>query len=321
MLSLGYLGPQGSHSHQTAHSLLDYLFPTYPVELIPAGSLAVLMEQAEAGAVDLALLPYENALEGSVVEVLETLGLNKRTLYTHAELLHPIVHCLIQADATTTPTTILSHPQALSQCRDTLKALYGPDLGTIATTSTSEAVKQVAAKRDEPGLAAIGTAMAAALNGLQVTSRQISDASDNLTRFFLVSGQEAWQTHWPPLTQRTPVLKTSACIGLPEYPGVLMECLGLFKRYEVNLSKLESRPTRRHYGDYYFFMDIEGDVTSLANGELLKELQAFSTFCYIQGPYVGLGHLGLDDPLSFYQQIHAWFANPKRHQDVMHPSN
>jgi prephenate dehydratase len=294
-LRLGCLGPQGSHSHQAALGAIDLLgLHDRPVTLVPVATLGALMAHLEAGELELAILPYENALEGSVVEVLETLGTGKRRLFVHAEFLQPVAHCLIQraVPAGTTPApvhTVLSHPMGLAQCRETLTRLYGPLLTHRQTSSTSEAVKQLAAMDDPTGYAAIANATAADLFDLTVVHPDVSDANDNLTRFFVASAQPVWPAQWPALPAHAES-KTSVCFALPEYPGVLMKYLRLFYQFQVNLTKLESRPTRLRYGDYRFFADCDIDVTTVACGTLLQELKRQATFFHCQGPYKVLGY-------------------------------
>lgn len=311
--TLGFLGPEGSHSHQAVLGLLEGGLeknnpnPLAQLALKPYPTLIALLRAVEEGAVASALLPYENALEGSVVEVLEALGKAEQRLYVLAELLHPVVHCLIQPPGASGPVhTVLSHPQALAQCRQTLEGLFGPNLIYRATASTSEAVEQVSdyyqtlqasqpsltAANTISGMAAIGTQTAAQHYNLQVSHHQISDLPDNLTRFFWVGHQPGLgQSLLPQQPLQALPLKTSLCLGLPEYAGVLMDCLHIFKTYGVNLTKLESRPSRKKYGEYMFYLDAEGDITQVADGAFLQELKAFTTFLSYQGPYVCLGKL------------------------------
>ena len=296
ILKLGFLGPPGSHSNQAVLKAQDLFHWSFPIEVSPYPTLASVMQGAESGEVSAAILPYENSLEGSVLEVLETLGRQKRALWVHAELLQPITHCLIQkAPVTEQIHTVYSHPQALAQCRDTLQRLFGTRLTMTATSSTSEAVRLIKESPNPEGIAAVGTRMAAKLYGLQVSVPQLNDHPDNLTRFFLVSNQPECPLPLPAL-QESSYFKTSVCVGLPEYPGVLMDCLKIFKDHQVNLTKLESRPSRKRFGQYYFYLDAEGDITKIADGRFYQELQATSTYLNVKGPYLCLGYEHLQHP-------------------------
>jgi prephenate dehydratase len=294
-VTLGYLGPMGSHSHQACYSLLKRVPFTAALELVPYPTLSELMEAVAKGHVAMALLPYENALEGSVVEVIETLSLRKKPLWVHAELLYPVMHCLIQHTSALKPEvsskvhTLLSHPQALAQCREAILKTYGASVICKATESTSEAVRQLALMENPEGVAAIGTRSAAALYGLSVVKPQFSDCDNNLTRFFLISNAIERPAVCGSLEALSSLVKTSLCVSLPEYSGALVDFLSLFKAAGVNLSKVESRPTRKHYGDYYFYIDMEGDLHQVQEGKLLKSLTAFAHFLYSQGAYVCLG--------------------------------
>jgi prephenate dehydratase len=297
----GYLGPSGSQSHQATLAFLKRFEPQVPFELRAVSTLSQLMEETEQGILHYSLLPYENALEGSVLEVLETLGQQKRTLNILGECYFPILHCLIQKDLTTPVERVYSHPQALGQCRQTLLKRFGPNLQLISTDSTSQAVHQLASDPNPAGKAAIGTSMAAARQGLSVTATDISDAQDNLTRFVLVSNDKAAMfPSRPSLKASSALLKTAVCVHLKEYPGALMDFLSLFKEAGINLSKLESRPSRKRYGDYYFYLDAEADLKPLRDGGFLRELSEASLFLHAIGPYWALGHLTWENPLAFY---------------------
>ena len=288
VIRVGYLGPLGSHSHQAALSLLRLFAWSVDIELVPFPSLRALMRATEAKDISLALLPYENALEGSVIEVLETLGDAQRSIRVWAEFLQPVAHCLIQKQPGEQVTRVLSHPMASSQCRETLAGLFGDKLEIQATTSTSEAVRLLNEMEDATGVAAIANRVAADLFRLPVVKTDISDIPENITRFFLVSAKGPWpESIAPPRTDG--LIKSSLCIKLPEYPGVLMECLQIFRKHQVNLSKLESRPTRKKYGDYRFFIDCEADIFAASEGQLYEELKAFAIDIVCQGPYPSLG--------------------------------
>ncbi|MDX2084526.1 MAG: prephenate dehydratase domain-containing protein [Candidatus Melainabacteria bacterium] len=294
---LGYLGPEGSHSYQSAvrlqafwqaHSLAGGV---EALTLTPFRSMTELMRAAQEDTGLLALLPYENALEGSLIEVLEGLGLQKYALFPIAEVLSAVAHALI-APEDVPIHTVISHPMALAQCREQLLARYGSNLRYETVTSTSEAVRKVRELLDngQTGWAALGTAAAAALHQLPLRELDLSDAPNNVTRFFLVSSQ-AHPLDWAAsLLEHFPE-KTSLCVSLPEYPGVLVDFLLIIKSYGVNLTKLESRPSRKRYGEYFFYMDAEGDLAPVDNGRLLKTLRQKATYTHVLGPYACLGHL------------------------------
>jgi prephenate dehydratase len=289
LTQLGYLGPEGSHSSRAAKTLMAFL-GLANVTLTPFPSLPQLMAAVETEAIPYAVLPYENALEGSVVEVLETLGRQKRLLYPLGEMLLPVRHCLIQK--TPGPVEkILSIPIAYAQCRETLSRLYGWEPRLEATPSTSEAVYRLAGLEDATGWAAIGTASAAQANGLAIVHDNISDAPDNLTRFLLVSAKPEPPVNLATFDWSAYPQKTSICVSLVERIGVLADFLTIFKAHGVNLTKIESRPSRRGYGEYLFHMDMEGDIDTASGGVLRQELLRHTVEYYQLGPYPVLGRL------------------------------
>lgn len=297
LLRIGYLGPEGSNSQQSLVQLatkLDWEFSAF--ELMPYPSLLALVEATEQGAVALATMPYENALEGSVIEVLEALGQEASTLCVHAEYLYPIQHAFLQNTKTLTSPihTVWSHPMALAQCKEKLRQHFGTALVLEPMPSTSEAVARLASLPPEQakGIGVLANpVLAEKYSQLQQAHLDLSDAANNLTRFLLVSNQPRWAFELLPLAEKPENAhwKTSISVSLHEYPGVLMEYLQVFHRYWMNLSRIESRPTRKRYGDYRFHIDVEGKIPEVAEGRLLAELQARSTYFNLQGPYQCLG--------------------------------
>ena len=304
MVAIGYLGPPGSHTHQ---ALLRFaqagsLTADIATKAVPSAqsfsTLGLVLQALRQEAITDALLPYENALEGSVAEVVEALGKapaeGHAPLRIQADILYPIRHALLQPAAYQheTITTVRSHPQALAQCRETLIECYGEGLQFEPVASTSLAAQQLGddVKAGQKALAhsvAIATETAADLYGLSVLSPQISDVAENVTRFVWISSQ----AKAPLVVPEGSSAKTSLCVHLPEYPGVLMEFLSILQAFKVNLTRLESRPTRQRYGEYCFYLDAEGDLSQVAGGVCLEALRAFSKSLTMQGPYPHLGDL------------------------------
>jgi|GEM_PF-4468040 len=292
-LTIGYLGPEGSNSHHAALSALSFLkLQTDAVTFMPYATLSLLLEATATGEHTLSIMPYENALEGAVVEVLEALGNAQIPLHTHAEFLQPIEHSLLvqTPDSETKLHTIYSHAMALNQCKNSLRTKFGSDIQLIPTASTAHAAQNLRelSPSDAQGVGVLATQVAARMNHLHTLDMDMSDALQNITRFFMVSNTPEWPDSLPALPKDVP-MKTSMCVSLHEYPGVLTEYLQVFQRYWVNLTKIESRPTRQTYGDYHFFLDAEGDIRLPNEGRLLSELTARSRVFHMQGPYWCLG--------------------------------
>ena len=293
-LTLGYLGPKGSNSHQAVATALSHwqAMKTAPAE-VAFHTLTHLLEALVDSQVDIAIVPYENGLEGTVVEVLEFLGNPAHNAFVQAEFLQVIEHALmVQSPTSSTDLhTIYSHQMALGQCKDSLRQRFGSAVQLIPTASTAEAAKRLSElpPEDAQGIGVLATQTAASLHGLHIIDRNISDATHNVTRFFMVTTASQWNQDFPRFKQENPSLKTSLCVGLHEYPGVLTEYLQVFQRYWVNLTKIESRPTREQYGDYRFYLDMEGDLATIAEGRMLSELKARSRSFHQQGAYRCLG--------------------------------
>ncbi len=291
---LAYLGPEGSHSHQAAlrlvaderlkGALVDY-------ELVSYASLNTLIEAVSAGKVQFGMMPVENALEGSVIESIEALGGESYSLDIVLECSYPVIHCLIQKGGKERPIlSVMSHPQALGQCRETLKTLFGNTLEKEAMSSTSEAVQQLADA--EPSCAAIGTERAAQLYGMTVVRRDMSDSPDNVTRFMLItSAKSSGEKQRFSFLSKTESVKTFLCMGLEERPGVLVDMLLVLKAYGINMTRIESRPNRQDVGTYRFFIDVEKDLKQPEYERVNMYLEADTTYLKTLGPYYALGHL------------------------------
>lgn len=210
----------------------------------------------EAGDVERAVVPIENALEGAVTGTLDTLALDAADVRILAEVVLPIEHCLVAAPGTAVGDVrvVVSHPQALAQCR----RFVGGELGAAeqAATSTAEAVRVAVG---EPGHAAIGTARAAELYGGEVLRRGIEDEHGNVTRFVLLArADDAGAGRSGDGRHRTTVAFWG---GGDEAPGWLVRCLSEFAFRGVSLTKIESRPRKVGLGHYLFVVDALGAET------------------------------------------------------------
>lgn len=287
--ALGYLGPAGSHSHEALKRLLDCVGG--PFAACPYGSIRQLLLAVAHQKLAAAVVPVENALEGSVADVLEPLGQDRHGLAVVLEWSIPIRHCLaVTANDERPIGRVLSHPQALGQCRENLWQRFGEGVMAQATASTSEAIALVAAQPQDSveRWAAIGSKWAAQEAGLVVLDEDLSDAPGNATRFFLVTAKDSGLVLnlKPGLAQ-----KTSFCFSTLDEPGALVSVLMCFKNAGINLSKIESRPSRRQLGEYVFYVDATGDWSQAAQPAFFKALMQGVKTCQVMGPYGCLGHL------------------------------
>ncbi|MEB3207012.1 MAG: prephenate dehydratase domain-containing protein [Vampirovibrionales bacterium] len=306
-LSLGYLGPEGSHSSQAAHYLLTWLAhqaaltqkpdaPENIYRLQERPTLERLMADCEAGLLDWAVLPVENILEGSVIEVISQMGLQQKRLIPLLEFSVAIQHCLMlpPGGRLDKVTTVLSHPQAIGQCRQRLVTHLGANVTWEWTKSTADAARRLSQATPDENLAAIGSQAAARAFGLTIALADISDHPDNQTRFWLVRGAN---THGKvhdflrTLTENHPK-KTSLCLAMRDRSGVLADVLTHFKNAAINLTKIESRPSRQNLGQYHFHLDAEGDLSEASSLPLLDLLAQDTVYLYQLGVYPVVGRLG-----------------------------
>jgi prephenate dehydratase len=243
---VGFLGPSGTFAEEALRASAPGA-----VEEVAFPSVWETVMAVQEGAVDQAVVPIENSLEGSVTTTLDALAGEASEVRIVAEVVRPITHCLIAREGVRVDdvTRVLSHPQALAQCG---RFLYErlPRASTETSPSTAEAVRS--AVGSEEALGAIGTRLAGELYGGVVLAEGIEDRPDNLTRFVWVG-----RTGTPPHGEPD---KTSVVFwGFnDDSPGALVAVLRELADRDVNLTKIESRPRRAQLGHYMFFADLDG---------------------------------------------------------------
>jgi prephenate dehydratase len=245
---VGYLGPPGTFAEE---ALLELTGPASDLEAVAFPSVVDCFRAVRESEVPEVLVPIENSIEGSVNQTLDQLVAGDVALRIRAEVVHPVRHHLIARTplAPADLTRVLSHPHATAQCQHWLRA-HAPGAEIVAANSTADAVRTVSGA-DEPW-AAIGTLRAADLYGCQVIAQDIEDTEDNSTRFVLLGREPAPAVG--PGRFRTSIV----CALERDRPGALLAILQEFAMRAVNLSKLESRPTKTGLGRYLFYIDIEG---------------------------------------------------------------
>lgn len=248
-MRVGYLGPEGTVSHE-ALLAADGQFELVPQPTLPQAVLAV-----HEGTVDRALVPIENALEGSVNPVLDALVFETEDVVIVGELRQPVHFCLVAAGPVELAevTSVISHPQASGQCARFLRTEL-PRANVVTASSTADAVRRVAEDAG-PGVAGLGTRQAADLYGCTVLRENVEDHPDNETRF-------VWLARAGSEPARGPATKTALVFwgAGSSGPGWLVRCLSEFAERGVNLTRIESRPLRQRLGEYMFFLDLDGAV-------------------------------------------------------------
>ena len=250
-LRIGYLGPGGSFSHNAA--MLKF---GQSVEYEPLADITSIFDEVSKGHCDLGLAPVENTMGGGVIETLD--ALIDSDVKVCAEVLMAIHHNLLGNCSLQEVEKIYSKPEVFVQCRNWLSATF-KGTQTVPVASTARAAQLVA---NEPKAAAIGSSIAAELYGLRIICENIEDIANNVTRFLVISREDAKPTGED---------KTAILFSTAHKTGALSEVLDIFKRYDINLTNIESRPSRKRQWEYYFFVDFLGHRTEKHIQEGLEE--------------------------------------------------
>jgi len=265
---LAHLGPSGTFSEEAA------LLHDPQAQLLPFASVAAVAAAVESGMADEGVVAIENSLEGSVNETLDVL-IHESGLSICRELVLPIEHCLLAAPGAASPDVkvIYSHPHVFGQCRHFLERCF-PKAHLEAALSTATAVEEMLSHE---GAAAIATRRAAALYGAQVLASGIQDNPFNKTRFVVLALHDC-----PPSGHD----KTSVAFSVAhDRPGTLVGVLHEFSDRQINLTKIESRPSKGELGVYVFLVDVEGHRTDARVAEALEKVLGQASFFKVFGSY------------------------------------
>jgi len=268
---VAYLGPPGTFSEEALLTQRDL-----DAERVPVGSIPEVLAAVEHGDADLGVVPIENSIEGSVTVTLDQLAFESELLIQREiDLPIRLNLCARPGVAIGAVTRVLSHPHAHAQCRDWMRSkLPGARIESVNSTAEAARLTARSRRRDQ---AAVGTAFAAELYRLHVLASGIEDHADNMTRFVLVGGG---------IPAPTGHDKTSiVCFQRHDRPGSLLAILQEFAARAINLSKLESRPTKRSLGDYCFFIDFEGHVSDELVADCLRSLASKQARVKFLGSY------------------------------------
>lgn len=264
---VAYLGPEGSFSHQAAYNEFGG-----SSDLIPLGSFEEVFEEVENARAAYGVVPVENSIEGSVGMVLDLLS--KTHLGIAAEHYEKINHFLLSKTGNIRDIdTVASHPQAIAQCKKWLNKNM-PSAKIVDTASTAEAAR-IAARRKK--VAAIASEHAASIYKLGIVHKNIEESSLNTTRFFVVGNKE---------NKPTGDDRTSIVFSLKDKPGALQKSFFQpFADAGVNLTKIESRPSKERPWEYLFFVDFKGHSNDKVIRSLLKKLDKNCMFLKVLGSY------------------------------------
>ena len=262
-MRIAYLGPRGTFSEDALRAAVG----DDRIEAVPAATVYDAIMAVRDGVADRALVPFENSIEGGVTATLDTLSFDAEGVTLVGEYDLPVRHCLIARDQTQLDRieVVMSHPQASAQCARFIRENL-PQAEVRAAASTAEAVSAVV-ESDQPW-AALGAESAAGLYGAAVLCEGVEDEPDNITRFVWIAREGTAAEGAGPW--RTSLVFSE--LG-EDHPGALVEALQVFSDREVNLTRIESRPLRRGFGRYQFFLDIEGAAGDHPLGEAIEALR------------------------------------------------
>lgn len=269
-MRVAHLGPRGTYTE------VAVLLWRPDAELRPLPSVPAAIEAVIAGEADAAVCAMENSIEGTAsIETLDLLIGEDFPLRLSGEVVVPVQHMLVGAPGTdaATATRVYSHPSALLQCRKNLARL-APGAAPVAALSTAGAIESAI---KEPGTLAIGNARSAELYGATILARDIGDETGNETRFVALAAHDAT----PSGDDKTSLAFTTQ----HDRPGSLVEILGLFAARGINMTRIESRPTRRQLGTYVFFLDVQGHRQDAPLAEALTAAQGVSHWLRVLGSY------------------------------------
>lgn len=302
---IAHLGPIGTNAETAALAYVNWLSLeeiNSECTLYPYSTISQALEASASGLVDCAIVPIENSIEGSVTVTLDTLWRLDALRIKHALIL-PISHALLSnAKSLSEIQKVYSHPQALAQCQSWLGEFI-PGAELIPANSTTEALQYL----QDSSVAAISAPRAAELYNLPILAHPINDYPDNYTRFWVL-GRDGVEIGNAPKTDGSSITSAtkptanshldaerpncthiSLAFSVPaNMPGTLVKPLQVFASRGINLSRIESRPTKRSLGEYIFFMDVEADACSTLVRSALEELKNHTETLKIFGCYTVL---------------------------------
>lgn len=266
-----YLGPEGSNS-QTAVEIFNEKLGLN-AETVPISTITKAISMLDDSTVQTAaVLPIENSIEGVVRETIDNLSQTRNDIFIQAEITVPICHALISKGKKEEIKSIVSITQAIHQCRKYISKNFNKDVNIVYYTSTSGAAKYI--KEKDNSFACIASELCAKLYGLNVLETNINDVKDNKTRFILLAKKNLI---------KDVKTRTSIAFTTENKSGALFEILGVFKKYNLNLIYLESRPSRQVFGEYIFYADIDKGIEKIQNA--LDEIKEKTSFYRLLGSY------------------------------------
>ena len=266
-LKIAFLGPEGTWTHQAAIKKFGH-----SVQYAAQASFADVFEQVTRRKANYGVVPIENSTEGAVSHTLDLFV--DSPLRICSQILLRIENGLMAAIPRDQITTLYSHPQVFGQCRSWIQKNF-PEAELVEVSSTTKAA-QIARDQAAQGAAALGGPLAAEMYGLSLLEEFIQDRATNTTRF-LVIGEKTC-----PPTGRD---RTSIMFAIHDRPGSLVKALQAFEQFHINMSKIESRPSKRKDWEYIFYVDLAGHCEDAKVAEAIDELAAHCSLVKLLGSY------------------------------------
>jgi chorismate mutase/prephenate dehydratase len=264
-LRIGFLGPQGSFSHLASQRKFGA-----SVEYLPLADIRAVFDELARGHCDLGLVPIENSVGGGVIDTLD--AFIEHNVHICAEVIVEIHHNLLANCPPEDIRVIASKPEIFAQCRNWLSTRFN-DVQLLPVASSSKAAEMAAAER---GMAAIGSSLAAELYGLKTVFANIEDTTNNQTRFFVISTTPARRTG----NDKTAIMFTTA-----HRAGALVEVLNVLARNGINLTNIDTRPSKRRNWEYYFFIDAEGHCEDANFAKAIGEAREHCSELHVLGSF------------------------------------
>jgi len=264
-LKVAYMGPPSTFSHQAARSRFGG-----SVDYLSCETISDVFDAVEKQMADYGVVPVENSTEGAVTYTLDRM--TETSLKICAELYLPVSQNLLSKVSRERIKKLYSHPQVLGQCRQWLqREMAGVDLIPVASTARGA---ELAAKEEDSG--ALASSLAAEIYGLNILESDVQDLSGNTTRFLVIGNSQ---------NQPTGDDKTSLLFAVQHRAGALYGALESFKKFGLNLTKIESRPSRSKRWEYFFFVDIEGHADDKQVKKGLMDLSKHCALLTVLGSY------------------------------------
>lgn len=271
MIRIGFLGPRGTFSQE---ALYEYLKDRKGYAECEFNTMSDIITSVENGSIEEAILPIENSIEGAVNITMDMLA-TEADLKIKAEVVIPVNQNVLVKKGTKISDIkyVLSHPQPIGQCRKYLNSEL-PHAVVKFLYSTAEAAKEVSEGSGD--MAAIGSVTAAKVYGLDILAHGIQDNTNNHTRFVVVSKEEE---------EKCGESKTSIVFSTEDKPGSLYRILDIFSLWDINMTRIESRPAKNELGKYIFFVDIKGHIEDEDVRDALTMVRRKTSFYKFLGSY------------------------------------